>query len=201
MLGELRYSGTLRLRLSQIASLLLHAAVCLIFIWPETPVFVRLSEVAQGEGGASTVTSIYLPRNGFEDLTPAPGADIPRRPARHRNRKPPRQDTKKQFILPSPTAPPVRAAQDQTSVGKQGDIETHGPRAGSIYGSLAEGSITGPEVRPALPIAGPNPVITRNELPAGVEGSVIVEITIDSRGNITDTKLVQRLGYGVDERV
>src|SRR5438270_5363132 len=115
MLGELRYSGTLRLRLSQIASLVLHAAVCLIFIWPETPVFVRLSEVAQGEGGSSTVTSIYLPRSGFEDLTPAPGADIPNRAARRHNHKKPKQEAKRQLPLPSPTAPPLRAAEDQTS--------------------------------------------------------------------------------------
>lgn len=38
-------------------------------------------------------------------------------------------------------------------------------------------------------------------MPAGVEGSVIIEITIDERGNLTNSKLVQRLGYGIDERV
>jgi TonB family protein len=201
MLGELRYSGTRRLRLSQLASVALHIAAFLLLAWPETPVFVSLSEVAQGEGGSSTVTSIYLPRNGLNDFTPAPGAEIPHHAARRRSSKRPKQEAKKQFTLPSPTSPPLRAAEDQTSVGKQGDTEAHGPRAGSIYGSLPGGPLTGPEVRPALPIAGPNPIVTKNELPAGVEGSVIIEITIDARGNITDTKLVQRLGYGIDERV
>lgn len=201
MLGELRYSGTLRLRLSQLASFLLHVAAFLLLVWPQTPVFVSLSEVAQGEGGRSTATSIYLPRNGIEDLTPAPGAEIPRRAARHLNRKKPKPETRKQFTLPSPAAPPVRLAEDQASVGNQADTESHGPRAGSIYGSLPGGPLTGPEVKPALPIAGPVPVITRNEMPAGVEGSVIIEITIDERGNLTNSKLVQRLGYGIDERV
>lgn len=201
MLQELRYTGTRRLRVSQLISTALHVSALLFFLWPETPVFVNLSEVAQGEGGNSTVTSIYLPRNGFDDTTPAPGASIPNRAARRPTRKQPKQEVKKQMALPSPTAPPLRVAQDQTSVGQPGDTETHGPRAGSIYGSLAEGPTVGPEVKPALPIAGDNPVFTRAQLPPGVEGTVIIEITIDERGNITNTKVVQRLGYGVDERV
>jgi len=202
MFGELRFSGNRRLRFSQFASLALHVATFCFLVWPETPVFVSLSEVAKGEGGLSTATSIYLPRLGAEDLTPNPGKDaIPRRPARRPKRSKRSAPPKDQLMLPSPTQPPAQIAEEQPSVGKQADTETHGPRAGSIYGSLAAGPLTGPEIKPALPIAGPNPVITRRELPEGVEGSVIVEITIDERGNITSTKLVQRLGYGADERV
>ncbi|HZU22099.1 MAG TPA: energy transducer TonB [Terriglobales bacterium] len=200
MFPELRYSGSVRLRFSQLASFALHTAALLLLVWPETPVFVSLSEVARGEGGKSTITSIYLPRNGFDDLTPAPGAEVPRHIARRPTRKPTRQPNKA-MTLPSPVAPPVRAADDQTSVGQQADSEVHGPRAGSLYGSLAQGPLSGPEVKPALPIVGPVPVISRNEMPPGVEGSVIIEITIDERGNLTGTKLVQRLGYGIDERV
>lgn len=202
MFSELRPPGIVRFRLTQIASAAIHVALLAVLLWPATPIFVNLSEVAKGEGGTSSATSIYLPRNGTEDLTPAPGnKDVPRKAA-HKQKKPKQKPAQnKPLTLPLPTQAPVQVAQDQTSVGKQADVETHAPRAGSLYGSLAQGPLTGPEVKPALPIAGPNPIITRSELPAGVEGSVIIEITIDERGNITNTKLVQRLGYGIDERV
>jgi protein TonB len=142
-----------------------------------------------------------LPRNGFEDLTPAPGNDTPRHAARRAKKFKLKKSETQPLTLPAPAPPPPQVAEATTSVGKEGDTESHAPRAGSIYGSLAEGPLFGPQVRPALPISGPNPIITRSELPAGVEGSVIVQITIDERGNITSTKLVQKLGYGIDERV
>ena len=52
-----------------------------------------------------------------------------------------------------------------------------GPAAGSLYGSLSYGSFAGPEIRPALPVVSPDPVFGSDA--AGIEGDVIVEITID----------------------
>jgi len=74
-------------------------------------------------------------------------------------------------------------------------------RAGSAYGSLAEGPIDGSEIRPALPVAFVSPEISRSELPAGVQGDVVVEVTIDARGNIVEKRILQRIGYGIDEKV
>jgi TonB family protein len=37
--------------------------------------------------------------------------------------------------------------------------------------------------------------------PPGLKGDVIVEVTIDEKGNIISTRLLSGLGHGVDERV
>jgi protein TonB len=41
----------------------------------------------------------------------------------------------------------------------------------------------------------------RDELPTGVQGDVIVEVTIDAKGMVAETRLLQGLGHGIDERV
>lgn len=74
--------------------------------------------------------------------------------------------------------------------------------AGSPYGVHIPGTpLTGPAVMPALPQVFPDPPIARSDLPAGISGDVIVEVTIDEQGNVTDLKLTQGIGYGIDEKV
>ena len=75
-------------------------------------------------------------------------------------------------------------------------------RAGSPYGEHIPGTpFTGPAVIPALPKVFPDPQVARSDLPPGVEGDVIVEVTIDEQGNVTELKLTQGIGYGIDEKV
>lgn len=194
---------TSRLDLSRAISATAHLVLLYLLVRPAAPKFVLVSEVQKGEGGSSTYASIYLPRNGTEDLTPSPSdAAIPRHAARKKRNPLKPLPLQKQLVFPMEAAKPQPQRVEETpSVGKMADVETDAPRAGSIYGSLASGPLNGPEVKPALPIAGENPIFTRAQLPPGVEGSVIVEVTIDETGKIIGTKLVQSLGYGIDERV
>lgn len=73
--------------------------------------------------------------------------------------------------------------------------------AGSPYGSSLYGETSGPEVRPAIPTNFPDPPVSRSEIPPGVTGDVIVEVTIDSTGIVTETKLLKGLGFGIEEKV
>jgi len=74
--------------------------------------------------------------------------------------------------------------------------------AGSPYGVHVPGTpLTGPAIMPALPQVFPDPPVARSELPPGIQGDVIVEVTIDADGNVTDLKLTQGIGYGIDEKV
>ena len=41
----------------------------------------------------------------------------------------------------------------------------------------------------------------RSLVPEGVQGDVIVEVTIDANGNVAETRVIRGVGYGVDERV
>lgn len=72
--------------------------------------------------------------------------------------------------------------------------------AGSLFGSLAYGTLTGPEIRPALPVMSPDPVFG-SDLSTSVAGDVIVEITINAQGEIIQTIVIQSLGPAIDQRV
>jgi TonB family protein len=45
------------------------------------------------------------------------------------------------------------------------------------------------------------PRVSKPVLPPGVQGDVIVEVTIDEQGNVIETKLIRGIGYGIEERV
>ena len=74
-------------------------------------------------------------------------------------------------------------------------------RGGSPFGRLPGSPLTGDEVTPAFPTVYPDPAVSRADIPSGVVGDVIVEVTIDPQGNVTDTKLLQGIGYGVEQKV
>lgn len=75
-------------------------------------------------------------------------------------------------------------------------------RAGSPYGSHVPGTpLTGEAVMPAFPQVFPDPPVARADLPPGFEGDVIVEVTIDEHGNVTELKLTKGIGFGIDEKV
>jgi TonB family protein len=76
-----------------------------------------------------------------------------------------------------------------------------GKLAGSPYGSLSEGTLSGFEVRPALPTYTYDPHIDVSELPAGFEGNIVVEITIDEQGNVVQEVVTQSIAPGVDAKV
>ncbi len=72
-------------------------------------------------------------------------------------------------------------------------------RAGTPEGTLPDGPTTGFVRQPALPVVGPD--VPRSSLPPGIQGDVIVEITIDTQGNVAATRILQSLGPEVDEKV
>jgi TonB family protein len=78
----------------------------------------------------------------------------------------------------------------------------HPRAAGSPYGSVSDGSLTGPDVRPALPIVSPDPRIDSADLPDGIrEGDEIIEITIDAQGNVVQKIVISSLSSTVDAKV
>ena len=75
------------------------------------------------------------------------------------------------------------------------------PPVGSPFGSLAQGTLYGQEIRPALPIFSPDPVFGSDELAGISSGDVVVEITINERGEIVQKIVVRSLGPAIDGRV
>lgn len=73
-------------------------------------------------------------------------------------------------------------------------------RAGSETGSLDRGPATGSEAAPALPLVFPDPAIFPWQLANGLRGDVVIEVTIDAQGNVTDTRLLQSLQADIDAK-
>jgi len=179
---QLQHSALARRRWSVGASTSAHLLALVVLLRQPASVFVRPQAVVAGAGGTS-VTALYLPYDlGVHSQS---ATEVRVSPAvsksKARRRKPNRA--------------PLKAEQNQP-----GDV-LQTARAGSAYGSLADGPIEGREIRPALPVTFVNPEISHSELPPGVQGDVVVEVTIDARGNIVAKRILQRIGYGIDEKV
>ncbi len=163
-------------------SFVLHAIVVYFLVRPPRPIFVTPSEVAFGHGGTSTEL-IYFSQQG------ASSAQSSKEP-------PEKRPLSYRAARPHKAAPASSANLENTA-----PVTQFAARAGTPFGSLAQGLSSGHDVRPALPVIFPNPDILPWQVPSGVEGNVIVEVTIDALGNVTETRVLQGLGHGIEEKV
>jgi len=187
MFRQLQWPGRQRWSRSLLASFLLHVAVLLFLVHRSAPVFVSPSDVDHGIPRSSgSVSIVYLAPVGPERTSSttekpaltlrAPDATAPR---------PPKTESR---VSPADRTTQQRAA-EQTA------------RGGSPWGRVPGSPWTGDEVVPALPEVFPDPPVSRADLPSGVEGDVIVEVTIDAQGNVIETRLLQGIGYGIEQKV
>jgi periplasmic protein TonB len=161
-------------------SLAAHLIVLLVYCWPTAPVFVNPNLLARGEGGSSApeAVTLYLPQDVRAVTTAEP-----------------------KLALPSVHQPSVSKAKPRQRHNVLAEEKPDNREIGSTLGSSAEGPAYGDEVKPALPVAFPDPQISRHELPSGLQGDVVIEITIDVQGNVVETRLLQGVGHGIDEKV
>lgn len=165
----------------------------LLLGWLLSPPSLKIlapSSVAAGVSGGSVTTLYWSARGGSpesaqnEQLAARKRLIWRSQPSRIRRARP-----------PEVSRGPLEAESQSPDSG-HGDPA---PPAGTSYGS--QGSAFGDEVRPALPINAYDPVVDPNELPGHVEGSIVVEITIDDKGNIVQKTILQSLGPAIDNKV
>jgi TonB family protein len=144
--------------------------------------------LAYGEG-AHSYKLVYL----------APGANKSVPPDAAKLRFPLR--TSKARPSPSPRSQPLIAAPQPRQATADAEAADHNSRAGSPLGTMIDGPITGHEVHVAYPVVYPDPPVDRAELPRDLQGDVVIEVTIDSSGNVVETKIVQAIGHGIDEKI
>ncbi len=180
-------------------SLALHG---MLFAWllhtPE-PQLLNPRSVAMGHDG-KVVARLYFPTLSSEDTTSS--SDSASQVYRHQRLGHAKLIWKQnpgQAKLGQPPAmlSPSGAEDDAktTTLSKLG----HGAPAGHPYGTVPGGPVYGDEVRPALPVAMPDPVVYPWDLPES-EGNVVIEFTIDERGEIVRTTVIQSMGPKLDEK-
>jgi TonB family protein len=197
MFAQLQHNTTQRKVLS--ASVVFHG---LLFAWllhsPE-PRLLTLNSVALGRHG-NVVSKIYFPSKTPDDSATS-SSDNARQV--YRRQKFGRQklqwrpnSTVAKLATPQSLLPP--AAQDDaksTMLSKLG----HGEMAGPLYGNVPGGPLYGDEIRPALPIVTSDPRVYPWERPDS-EGKVVIEITIDERGEIVRKTVLQSMGADIDNK-
>ena len=186
MFSESIPEGRRRWDLSLLVSFAVHVAILLALGRRATPVFVMPSDVALGVPG-SNGTITYLAPTGRERAQP-----VREKPSLSRDLarvKPPSTPTLDLWPGEKKDSAP-NLPFDQTA------------SEGSLYGSRIPGApLTGHEIIPALPQVFPDPAVSRSDLPAGVEGDVVVEVDIDAQGNVVGLRLIHGIGYGIEDRV
>jgi protein TonB len=161
-----------------------HLVLVILFCWPSVPIFVKPALVAHGEGGSAipgSVVLIYVPND--LQITVA--------------------NTPPHLSLPASAhkKPQKTTLRKRTNVIEEAEKTPDRAEVGAENGSAYDGLASGDEVKPALPVAFQDLKIYRSELPTGIQGDVIVEITIDAQGTVVEERLLQGLGHGVDDRV
>ena len=164
------------------SSLAVHFLILGWMLHSAAPTFVSPSSVVSGNYGAS-LTPLYFS---------APLGDLPERAGRHLVWRRPLKSKN------AHSEPPI--AKIELEEEAKVPIATNQALAGMPFGSLSYGTVNGPEVRPALPVFSPDPIL-EPELRNSASGDVVVEITIDEAGNIVESKVVQSLGPQIDQKV
>jgi TonB family protein len=167
-----------------------HLAVLAVLVF-HNPRVIDLSPAWLAYGDAAhTYKLVYLPASANHDDKPPDAAKLlfPPRVSKPRPQSQP----------PKPTPEPQQVV--ATADAEAGD---HNTRTGSPLGTITmiDGPITGHEVHVAYPVVYPDPPVERAELPRDLQGDVVIEVTIDSQGNVVETKIVQAIGHGIDEKI
>jgi TonB family protein len=181
-----------------LASLALHGLLLAWLLHPSEPQLLNPVSLAHGENG-NVVSRLYWPSR-----TPDDSASSSSAAATERYR---RQRLAHEKLIWKQTNASARAAAVPLSPTEEGDKSKsqtlsalgHGAPAGLPYGTLNTGPAYGEEIRPALPVQTADPVAYPWELPDS-EGNVVVEITIDERGEIVRKTVLQSMGSKLDEK-
>ena len=100
-----------------------------------------------------------------------------------------------------PRSSATKAPDNNEQVPLNAEASDRNTRAGSPLGTMIDGPISGHEVHVAYPVVFPDPPVARSQLPPDLNGDVVIEITIDSAGNVVNTRIVQAIGHGIDEKI
>jgi len=182
------------------ASFALHGLLLAWLLHTPEPPLLNPSSVALGHNG-KLLTRVYFPTQSPDDSATS-SSDRATETYRHQ-RMGHEKLILKQNVAVAKHLPPQAplspsSAEDKSKTPTLSNLG-HGAPAGFPYGSRPGDPIYGDEIRPALPVATVDPVVYPWELPDS-EGNVVVEITIDERGEIVRKTVLHSMGPKLDEK-
>jgi TonB family protein len=172
---------------SMLLSFGLQLALLAAFVYSKTPAFVTPHDVQLGiPHSLGSQSIVYLAPVGLEQTHSS--QEQPKLPLRAK-------------LTPKPARPKPEPKRREEAAETTPNAPELTARGGSPFGRVPGSPLSGDEVTPAFPDVFPDPPVSRADIPKGVQGDVIVEVTIDSQGNVVETKLLQGIGYGVEDKV
>ena len=199
MFVQLNPANGRRQRRLLVASCAVHGLLLAWLLRSPDPIRLTPNSLALGQNGRS-VTRLYWSSKNPDDSSHS-SSDLATQRYHHERLgqkltwKAPAQLPK----LPLPQMPVAQVEAADNSKTQTLSALGHGAQAGVPYGSLYHGSLTGDEVRPALPTATSDPVVWPWQLPAS-GGNEVIEIVIDERGEIVNKTVLQSLGPDIDSK-
>lgn len=176
-------------------SILSHALFLLWLLYPPSAIVLAPRSVAYGDQG-SNVIHLYWPGQSDRDDE---GANPNSKETSSGRKKLVWKNRHKQGKKPVPVSNPATEVAD--AAAKPADQASPAHAAGESYGVLSGGEASGDDIRPALPVAAIDPVVSPGDLAGHPEGNEIIEITIDVQGKIVQKTVLQSLGPTVDNKV
>lgn len=161
-----------------LASLSLHALLLGLILWLHAAAYLQPQSLVRGKDGQRSAVSVVSLGISAPPVRTKP--DDSRNVLRLRDHRKPK-------TVPKPE--PRASAEQQVAQALPG----------SNNGSTLIGLSGYHDVRVAYPTYAPDPPIDRQRLPEWVRGEVVVEVTIDEKGAAVQTKLLQSVGFGLDD--
>ncbi|MGE5057231.1 MAG: energy transducer TonB [Acidobacteriota bacterium] len=192
--GSVRQERALKL-----VSITVHVLALAWLLHAPEPRLLNPNSVAYGQNGTS-VTRLYWSSQNPDDSSHS-SSDLATHRYRHQRLGQKLKWNAPQNVakLTAPETPVSKAEAEDKAKTQTLSALGHGAQAGATYGTLAQGSLYGEEIRPALPITTSDPSVWPWQLPAS-PGNEIIEITIDERGEITNKVVLHSLGPDIDDK-
>jgi TonB family protein len=197
MFAPLNPESSVRQRRLVMVSLALHGLSLAWLLHASQPRLLQASSIALGHNG-KVLGRLYFPSQTPDASTTSSSdkaTEVYRRQRLGHEKLVWKQNlTASKLSLP---APPLAPSDDNSKVATLSKLG-HGAAAGVSFG-VPGGPLEGDEIRPALPTAMPDPAVYPWQLPVS-EGNVVIEFTIDERGEIVRTAVIESMGSELDQK-
>jgi hypothetical protein len=199
MFQQLKPESASNDRALKIVSIAVHALALAWLLHAPEPRLLNPNSVAYGQSGTS-VTRLYWSSQNPDDSSHS-SSDLATQRYRHQRLGQKLKWTAPKDVakLTAPQAPVSKAEAEDNAKAQTLSALGHGAQAGATYGTLAQGSLYGNEIRPALPVTTSDPSVWPWQLPDS-PGNEVIEITIDERGEITNKVVLHSLGPDIDDK-
>ena len=184
--------------ISFVVSIVLHVACIGFVLYATVPRLLVSSSKVAGRGD-KFVAHIYWPNQKNQAANDAVGSGHSAKQAAERARKQLQLRLRAQLRSKIKQAPLPLANVPSEPMSEPTMAANQPQAAGSSEGSAFD-STSSDEVRIALPVVSADPFVDRSEL-GGRQGDVVVEITIDDKGNIVSKQVVKSFSPEIDNKV